>query len=203
MSQNYEEYCTSAKTCNTPLYIVGYGTLLYADSVGDTIGSAAKTKVYHPVIIYGFKRLFNLLPSHYKPSFKISKMPLEKAAANIIASGESKFNGLAFEVSEAELADIDKRERSYKRIETIMYDFKSGEPKGTAFVYSADEQKAILSDDPSYLPDWEDISWARTGAYRHGKEFGKMYDRTTFLADGSTLVCERYSDWLEELIINK
>jgi len=183
-------------------YIVGYGTLLYTDSVGDTLGSSARRKLYLPVMIHGFKRLFNLLPSHYNPSYKISKMPVEKAAANIIVSAGSSFNGLAFEVNQAELAEIDRRESHYLRLETIMYDFVHGEPMGKAFVYSAVEKEAPITDDAYYLPDWEDISWARTGAYRHGERFGEMYDQTTYLADGKTLVVERYNDYLNQLIIN-
>ena len=183
-------------------YIVGYGTLLYTESVGDTLGSTAGRKLYLPVMIHGFKRLFNLLPSHYNPSFKISKMPVEKAAANIIVSAGSSFNGLAFEVNEAELAEIDRRESHYLRLETVMYDFVLAKPMGKAFVYAATEKKATLTDDASFLPDWEDISWARTGAYRHGKKFGNMYDRTTYLADSKTLVVERYNDYLDQLIIN-
>ena len=183
-------------------YIVGYGTLLYTESVGDTLGSSAGKKLYHPVMIHGFKRLFNLLPSHYNPSFKISKMPVEKAAANIIVSAGSSFNGLAFEVNELELAEIDRRESHYLRLETVMYDFVRGNPIGKAFVYAADQVKASLTDDASLLPDWEDISWARTGAYRHGKKFGNMYDRTTYLADGKSLVVQRYHNYLDQLLLN-
>ena len=58
-----------------------------------------------------------------------------------------------------------------------------------------------MTDDPAFLPDWIDIQWARTGAYRYGDAFGKMYDQTTFLADGKTLVFDRYKKYLDQLII--
>lgn len=185
------------------IHIVGYGTLLYTESVGDTIGSGAGRKTYRPVIVKGFKRLFNLLPPHYKPSFKISDSPVEKAAANIVESNEAFFNGLAFEVTEDELKDIDKRERHYERVETVIYDFVSGKALGNAFVYVAREPEALITNDPSYLPDWVDISWARTGAYRHGEAFGMMYDSTTYLADGLSLVVTRYEKYLDQLILKK
>jgi len=35
------------------LFIVGYGTLLYTESVGDTIGANARKKEYKPVVIHG------------------------------------------------------------------------------------------------------------------------------------------------------
>ena len=184
-------------------HIVGYGTLLYTESVGDTIGSAANEKVYKPVVIYGFKRLFDLLPTHYKPSFKISNLPVEKAAANVTEYPGARMNGLAFEVSKAELDALDQREKHYNRYETTLYDFKSGASIGTGLVYAANKNMATLTNDPAFLPDWEDISWARTGAYRHGPEFGRMYDQTTFLADGETLVVDRYANWLDELILDK
>lgn len=185
------------------IYIVGYGTLLYTESVGDTIGANASRKEYIPVIFHGFKRLFNLLPSHYKPSYKISRMPVEKAAANIIQHQGASVNGLAFEVSDDELDALDRREKHYKRIETTLYNFDSHKPIGKGFVYAAEETKATVTNDPSFLPDWEDISWARTGAYSYGAEFGLMYDNTTFLADGETLVVSRYVNWLDQLIIKK
>jgi len=184
-------------------YIVGYGTLLYRKSVGDTIGHSAGEKVYHPVIVKGFKRLFNLLPSHYKPSFRISKQAVERAAANIIPCKDATFNGLAFEVDDKELAEIDRREKHYDRIETVIYDFTSGEVIGNGFVYVASTARADLTDDARFLPDWIDISWARTGAYRIGHDFGLMYDQTTFLADGQTPVVERYAPYLDELIIKE
>jgi len=185
------------------IHIVGYGTLLYTESVGNTIGTSASGKTYAPVIVSGFKRLFNLLPSHYKPSFKISDLPVEKAAANIIPVVTNHFNGLAFEVSESELEEIDKRERHYDRIEVEIYAFGSEKFKGNAFVYAAKKSQLALTNDATYLPDWIDIQWARTGAYRYGEAFGKMYDQTTYLADGKTLVMERYKKYLDQLIIKE
>jgi len=184
-------------------YIVGYGTLLYRKSVGDTIGDSARKKVYHPVIVKGFKRVFNLLPSHYEPSFRISDRPVERAAANIISCEDASFNGLAFEVDDNELAEIDRRETHYDRIETVIYDFTSRKAFGNGFVYAANKARAILTDDANFLPDWIDISWARTGAYSIGHDFGVMYDETTFLADGHTPVIERYAPYLDELIIKE
>ncbi|MEE4257779.1 MAG: gamma-glutamylcyclotransferase family protein [Bacteroidales bacterium] len=184
-------------------FIVGYGTLLYRKSVGDTIGHSAEKKVYHPVIVKGFKRLFNLLPSHYEPSFRISDHAVERAAANIAASEDASFNGLAFEVEDQELAELDRREKHYDRLETVMYDFTSRKALGSGFVYSANSMRASLTDDANFLPDWIDISWARTGAYRIGHDFGVMYDQTTYLADGLTPVVERYAPYLDELIIKE
>ena len=185
------------------VFIVGYGTLLYRKSVGDTIGHSAKEKAYHPVIVKGYKRVFNLLPSHYEPSYRISDQPVERAAANIVSCEGALFNGLAFEVSDDELTEIDRRESHYDRIEVIIYDFESRNAIGNGYVYTANTERATLTDDARFLPDWIDISWARTGAYRISPDFGLMYDQTTFLADCRTAVVERYAPYLDELIIKE
>lgn len=184
-------------------YVVGYGTLLYEESVGDTIGEKAKHKAYIPVLVKGFKRLFNLLPEHYKPSFKISEKPVEKAAANVIRSAGHYFNGLAFEVSDDELKNLNKRESHYDLILTDIFDFFSHVPLGKGIVYSASEELDVVTRNTEYLPDWEDISWARTGAYRYGESFGKVYDETTFLVDGKTRVVDYYKNHLEELNLDR
>jgi hypothetical protein len=184
-------------------YIVGYGTLLYAESLQKTIGESVREKKYIPVIIKGFKRLFNVLPIHYKPSYKITDLPYEKAAANVILSKTDILNGLAFEVSEKEINDLDKRERSYQRCESKMFDFNTGEFMGNGFIYSAAMDSERVTKDTRFLPDWEDISFARTGAYRYGQSFGETYDKTTFLVDGVTRVIDYYKDYLDELNLVK
>lgn len=184
-------------------YIVGYGTLLYAESLQKTIGESIREKKYIPVFIKGFKRLFNVLPTHYKPSYKITELPHEKAAANVIISETDELNGLAFEVSESELDDLDRREKSYQRCEAQMFDFNAGEFMGSGFIYSAAMDSDRVTKDTKFLPDWEDIAFARTGAYRYGQSFGETYDKTTFLVDGVTRVIDYYKDYLEELNLDK
>lgn len=183
--------------------VIGYGTLLYEESLGDTIGNLTEQKKYRPVIVKGFKRLFNLLPLHYNPSFKFSKLPIEISAANLLPHQGSYFNGLAFKVSIDELSNLDKRENNYKRTEVPIYDFSSGKRIGMGMVYLAPDHHECVTKDKKYLPEWDDISYARTGAYRYGNEFGYMYDKTTFLADGKTLVVNYYKDYLKQLILDK
>ena len=185
------------------LYIIGYGTLLYKESLANTIGGSAGQKVYIPVIITAYKRIFNLLPDHYTPSFKISKLPVEKAAANVIRNEDSYLNGLAFEVSEEELGELDQREKHYRRVECHAIDFHSREDIGTAMIYTAPYEMDWVTRDPKYLPDFIDIAYARTGAYRYGQDFGRMYDQTTYLADGVTLMVDHYKNYLEELNLDK
>jgi len=184
-------------------YIIGYGTLLYKESLGDTIGNSTEQKKYLPVIVKDFKRLFNLLPIHYKPSFKRSKLPVEISAANLVPNQGSYFNGLAFQVSNEELSDLDKRESNYKRVEVPIYDFFTGNKIGMGMIYVAPNHHERVTNDNKYLPEWDDISYARTGAYRYGNKFGHIYDKTTFLVDGKTPVLKYYKDYLNQLNLDK
>ena len=42
------------------------------------------------------------------------------------------------------------------------------------------------------MPNWRDIVYARTGAYRISEDFGDYYDQTTYLADGESLTVDNY-----------
>jgi hypothetical protein len=84
-----------------------------------------------------------------------------------------------------------------------MFDFKTDEFMGHGFIYSAAINSKRVTKDIRFLPDWEDIAFARTGAYRNGHLFGQTYDNTTFLVDGVTRVIDYYKDYLEELDLDK
>lgn len=178
--------------------VVGYGTLLYRASLGDTIGrNAADHQEMTPVLVKGFRRLFNLRPDHYEASNLWGRPGIENAAMNVEPAADLCLNGLAFRVAPEALGKLDERERYYERIEVEANDFETGAPLGPAHIYSARMDAHWLERDPrKLLPLWRDVVWARKGAYAIGRRFGETFDRTTFLADGATLVVERYRDHL-------
>jgi len=179
---------------NQPLdHLVGYGTLLSRESTAKTVGPSTSAKPFEPVVVTGFRRLFNLRPDHYHPSFHLIDEPLEVTAMNVMPWEGSWFNGLAFPVSPDELAALDTRERYYERVRVPILAFPGREPMGDAWVYSASPgAPAVLSPESGLRPQWEDLVMARAGAYAKGEEFGNMFDETTFLPDGNTLVVDVY-----------
>ena len=179
--------------------IVGYGTLLYRASLGGSIGAEAATeKPMVPVLVRGYKRLFNLRPTHYDTSFKVSAEPIENGALNVEPCPECDFNGLAFAASAKELAALDDRERYYERQSVLLYAFEGGQCLGEGFVYASRPDAPWIERDPAcLLPLWRDIVWCRTGAYAVGERFGRHFDRTTHLADGQTVVVDRYQTVLD------
>jgi cation transport regulator ChaC len=183
------------------VFLVGYGTLLHRGSLGHSIGrETAEGKRALPVVVRGYRRLFNLRPDHYATSFKLSREPIENAAMNVEPAFGKSFNGVAFEVTPEELHALDRRERYYQRRAAPVYHFHSGEHLGDGHFYVSEPDASwIVRDVEKLMPLWRDVVWARTGAYRLGEAFGRCYDQTTYLADGRTLVIDRYRDVIEEV----
>lgn len=180
--------------------LIGYGTLLYQESMATTVGaSQTAAKTFVPVTVRGYRRLCNLRPTHYEPSFRISQEPIEAGALNVEPAAGHAFNALAFAVTGKELEALDSRERYYERQLVDIVAFGSEESAGKAYVYASRPDASWIVRDPrQLLPRWEDVIWPRTGAYRIGEAFGRFYDESTFLADGRTRVIDRYRAHLEK-----
>ena len=181
--------------------VAGYGTLLLKESLGDTVNQEnAVEKEFIPVTVQGCKRLFNLFPDHYPAENRIGRGPIERAAANSIFAEDHSFNAVAFEVRNFELELLDKRERYYKRVSAPCFEFPSEKPLGECYFYMSEpDARWIENDINKLLPLWRDIVYARVGSYRISEEFGKLYDATTWMADGKTLMVDYYKDYLAEL----
>jgi hypothetical protein len=178
--------------------LIGYGTLLYRGSLGQSIGAeSSESKPIVPVIVRNFKRLFNIRPEHYESSHKLNAAGIELGAMNIKPSTGFSLNAVALPVNARELEILDQRERYYRRVTIPIRDFFTGEPLGLGHVYTADlESQWVDSDLHKLLPRWQDIVWARTGSYAISQAFGEYYDATTYLADGETLMIDFYRQHL-------
>jgi hypothetical protein len=116
---------------------------------------------------------------------------------NVMAWEDSYFNGVAFPVTEADLEALDARERYYDRIKAPILGFPDSPPLGDAWLYSASsDAPAVFDPGTGLLPQWRDIVMARAGAYARGEAFGKMFDETTYMADGATLLVDAYGEHL-------
>lgn len=182
---------------NNKVIIVGFGTLLLQESLGDTVSGERK---FTPIIVKNYRRLFNLLPDHYEADNRLRENYTEIGAANIEPAEGFEFNGLSFEANASDLENLDARERYYKRSVVPHYDFETGEALGMCHVYESPlDARWLICDTDKLLPLWRDIVYARVGAYRISEAFGKMYDATTYLADGKTLMIDYYKEHLEAL----
>lgn len=186
---------------NEKVVLVGFGTLLLQESLSDTVGKdGAEQKKFTPIIVKNYRRLFNLLPDHYVADNRLRSDDTEIGAANIEPAEGLFFNGLSFEANANDLENLDKRERYYVRATTPYFDFETGEELGICHVYESPlDARWLVRNNKDLLPLWRDIVYARVGAYRISEAFGKMYDATTYLADGKTLMIDYYKDYLKEL----
>ncbi len=181
------------------IVIVGFGTLLLQESLGDTV-AGDRPKKLTPIIVKNYRRLFNLLPDHYEASNFLRTDGTEIGAANIEPAEGAHFNGVCFSVVKNELENLDKRERYYKRSIVPYSDFVTGEELGMCHVYESPlDARWLVRNTDDLLPLWRDIVYARVGAYRISNAFGKMYDATTYLADGKTRMINYYKEYINAL----
>jgi hypothetical protein len=184
---------------NKKVVLVGFGTLLLQESLKDTTQGTEEVK-FTPIIVKNYRRLFNLLPDHYEADNRLRSDDTEIGAANVEPAEGVDFNGLSFLANTSDLESLDKRERYYKRTTVSYCDFGTGEDLGECYVYESPlDARWLVRDNNKLLPLWRDIVYARVGAYRISEAFGKMYDATTYLADGKTLMIDYYKDHLEAL----
>jgi hypothetical protein len=178
--------------------LIGYGTLLNVTSLGRTLGlGAAHSKSFTPAVIRGYRRLFNLRPDHYEPSLRFSSLPIEAGAMNLEPCPGALVNAVAFLVTEEELAALDRRERYYRREDVPVYRFPDQTYIDQGAIYISKPNARWIERNPKrLLPRWDDIVEARAGSYALGIEFGRMFDETTYLADGRTLVFDHYLEHL-------
>lgn len=182
------------------MWIVGFGTLLLKSSLGNTVGDEnSSKKEYIPVIVEGYKRVFNVFAEHYEASHLIHENDIEMGAANIKKAKGAVFNGVVFAADEEEVELLDRRERYYMRVKVNAQNYYTGEQLQEVYAYCANpDSKSVKNSIDLLLPKWRDVDYARRGAYGIDEKFGKMYDKTTFLADGETLLVDYYSKFIDD-----
>jgi len=154
---------------------IGYASLLSHTSLESSI----KDKKFTPVLIKGYKRIFNFQTRENENSDVL----------NIVKSPKNFFNAVIFKVNDKELKELAKREAEYN-LEEVEYYNLSGKEKIGKGIISVD--KLINIDKNKKLPSKNYFILCRSAAYKIGKDFGKMWDQTTFISDG-----EKVSDWIK------
>jgi hypothetical protein len=175
-------------------YVIGYGTLLSRWSARVTLGrEPAAPRRLAPVVVHGYRRLFNARPAKYESSRRLNGPPIERGAMNVEPAEGGRFNGLAISVTRDELVALDVREESYARVRVDASPFGRAGQTFRAFTYMVPlHSHRLCRSIDELLPRWLDICLARAGCLELGREFLDMYDETTYLADGETLMVEHY-----------
>lgn len=150
--------------------IVGYGSLISHKSLRETIPD----KVFRPVFVKGYKRIFNL-------ALENSKDP---DVLNLIKSPKSVFNGVLFKANDKELLRIKEREAEYNIEEARAYDFYTNIALCKCLI-AIDHVIAI--DKHHNNPNKGYFILCREAAYHISKKFGEFWDKTTYLSNGENI----------------
>lgn len=156
--------------------IVGYGSLISHKSLKTTIYD----KPFTPVIVKGYKRIFDLATAHGK----------NHDLLNVTKSPAHNFNGVLFSVNDAELVKIKEREDDYNLVETVAYDFVTGKKLCKCFI-TVDVFVGI-DHFGAFAPEKGYFILCREAAYHISEDFGHYWDETTYNAKG-----EKISDWIK------
>ena len=154
--------------------VIGYGSLLSHISLKETIPD----RQLKPVIVKGYKRIFNVLAKNHTDVLNIEKK-----------SGHF-FNGVLFTVNWEELKKIKQREQpQYSFKKSWAFDFVTNQKLSLSLLaidlhHSLDRQK--------HRPNLLYLKSCREAAYMISKKFGLMWDKTTYTADG-----EKISSWIK------
>lgn len=162
--------------------IIAYGSLMNPDSMSRTIPKRKGV----PVLIKGYKRVFNLKAS--RPYLYKNLKTAECAVLNVVKCENSFFNAIMFRVTDDELRLLKIRERSYYTKEVEVLDIRSEKKISKALLFIG--RKIFRGErivDDSFLPIPEYLETVKKGAFGISRSFGKMFEETTFLGDGRTI----------------
>ena len=158
--------------------LILYGSLLNKDELKKQNIDLESIKY---VKVYGFKRVFNQLPSWRKVDGN------KKAVMNVEYDESSWFNAILLEnLSDEYIKDLDERERGYDRIsikdgDVITYD---GIIIKNCIIYKGKSGKQ----DDTILPNPTYFEICKSGAKSHFKEFYVDYLNTTYKNSDKGLV---------------
>jgi len=163
--------------------IIGYGSILNPDDITEEFDHLDRRVC--PVRVDDFKRIFNQEASWRQTSQD------ERAVLNVVQSNENWFNGILIgDLSRAEFADLQHRERGYRFVEVEsnqidIYNPEDIEPDGINVNWSAvEEQDLILTTtgkktDSGALPISDYLEICKEGAQRWGDVFFQDFLETT------------------------
>lgn len=168
--------------------VIAYGSLEDHKSLMEDLPD----KKFKKVIVKGYKRVFNLVDvsgfsSLIKPIFKFLRLNLKNngdKVLNLVKDDNYYFNGVMFSVNENEMIRLKKRELEYNIEEVDVYDFITRKKIGRAFIF-IDVYLRISKFRGK--PDQKYLELCRNAAYKLGNDFGKVWDKTTFLLSGENV----------------
>ncbi|MCK5233864.1 MAG: gamma-glutamylcyclotransferase [Candidatus Aenigmarchaeota archaeon] len=153
--------------------LIGYGSLINRNSLRKTIEGPFKLQ---EVWVRGYKRVFDLkaIKQFYEP------WDTDVAVLNVEKCKGAKFNAIVYEVSLTQYHNLLKREKTYRLIKVKYSDYTTNKVVGEAVLFLGLEQFIHKN----LNPRTHYFHICRKGAYAISHEYGRVWDKTTFLANG-------------------
>ncbi len=153
--------------------VVGYGSILSHKSLRETVPD----KHFEPVIVKGYKRVFDIV------QHKSDVLNLEKSKGH-------SFNGVMFTVDAEQLKKLKKRESGYNLEKVWAYKFPSDKRISQCSLFV---DHCVAIDKHHLNPQKSYFKLCREAAYHINKDFGRMWDSTTYLSDGT-----KVASWIKK-----
>ncbi|WP_100933946.1 gamma-glutamylcyclotransferase family protein [Candidatus Chlamydia corallus] len=168
-----------------------YGSLMHPKSAALTL----KTYRPSPIWINGYERSFNIDTGKYLKNGSRRRTPQDgpenRAVLNLIKSPGQRCNAVGLEMTEEDFIVARKREGIYSLYPVEVCSYPEGSPCGIAYAWIADASiysKEILPIKGYYSLVWESVS-SPDSLNTFGDAFGEDYLRSTFLANGTSILC--------------
>ncbi len=192
---------------NKKVPIFGYGSLMNVESARQSMKVDAIASM-QPVVAFGVKRIFNYTAKYAHRWGNLHSN--ERAMLNLIPTynTSSIANGVVIEVDDDDLVQLIKREVGYDLIPVLVASWDEISAKkpilnirvAYTFVASSELRKNMLYTHTRYYPVRGYMQAVQEGALRYGDRFLDLWNATTYLADGTTLIDEwDPSDFTETL----
>jgi cation transport regulator ChaC len=186
---------------NGKVLVFGYGSLINRASLARSVKQPA-VDTMQPAIAFGVKRIFNYKAKHVV-NWGENLDRKEKAMLNLVQTLNiaTTANGVTVEVDADDLANLVKRETGYDLVPILVasWDDVIGQNPQVkiqvayTFVAAHELRNHIDYTSTEFYPVREYLHAIQCASRRFGDDFAKMWDATTYLADGTTKV----RDWDE------
>lgn len=186
---------------NGKIWLFGYGSLL--DNSPDIYDNPSikpeNGKTLRPAIAFGVKRIFNWVE---KRDFVLKTLePKEKCFLNLVSVPNFNHvtNGVVIEIDHEDLAKLVTREIGYDLVPIFVASWQDAIQQNErikidiayAFMASSELRNHVSYTSNEYYPIRWYASHVDKAAMSQGPVFWNMYQQTTWLGDGTTLI----SDW--------
>lgn len=187
--------------------LFGYGSLMNKSSAGGSSNAAGRPTIKPgsvntmvPAIAFGVKRLFN----YEDRKGYYNEFEKQRAYLNLARSDpHAVINGITLEVDQEDLKNLVKREVGYDLVPILVASWQDAAAENPltqiqvayTFMASSEPREGIIYTNRAIYPISFYARHVRLAAAAYGPVFLKMYEETTYFADGITKIAGRYSDF--------